>query len=99
MRTASFGTAFWATERVSLTNAGAEQNQGGFYAAISGDGRYVAFVSTGDTLVANDNNGAQDIFVRDRTSGTTTLVSLDSAGTSTPHTQPVRSRYLPMVAS
>jgi Tol biopolymer transport system component len=43
---------------------------------ISGDGRYVAFVSSATNLVSNsDTNGALDVFVRDCQSGTTTLVS------------------------
>lgn len=33
--------------------------------SISSDGRYVAFASDNDNLVANDDNGRRDIFVRD----------------------------------
>jgi len=43
--------------------------------AISADGRLVAFESTADDLVAGDTNGRSDVFVRDRTKGTTRLVS------------------------
>jgi Tol biopolymer transport system component len=45
--------------------------------AASADGRYVAFVSPGLNLVAGqvDDTGAADIFLRDRTTGQTTLVS------------------------
>src|SRR5882672_11449061 len=32
---------------------------------ISGDGRYVAFASSGTNYVANDTNGISDIFVYD----------------------------------
>jgi Tol biopolymer transport system component len=42
---------------------------------VSADGRYVAFDSLADNLVANDSNGSQDVFVRDLVNGTTTLVS------------------------
>jgi uncharacterized repeat protein (TIGR01451 family) len=42
---------------------------------ISADNRYVVFASGSDQLVAGDTNGKQDIFVRDRQAGTTTLVS------------------------
>jgi Tol biopolymer transport system component len=49
--------------------------------SISGNGRYVAFSSTADSLVAGDTNGAQDIFVRDLQAGTTTLVSVNTNGT------------------
>jgi Tol biopolymer transport system component len=49
--------------------------------AISGDGRYVAFTSSADNLVAGDTNLAQDVFVRDLLAGTTVLVSTTSTGT------------------
>jgi Tol biopolymer transport system component len=48
--------------------------------AISGDGRYVAFTSSADNLVAGDTNNAQDVFVRDLLAGTTTLVSVSTDG-------------------
>ena len=50
--------------------------------AISADGRFIAFVSEASDLVANDTNGHSDIFVRDLQSGTTTLVSVNQAGTA-----------------
>ena len=47
--------------------------------ALSSDGRYVAFRSDADNLVAGRHyNG--DIYLHDRESGTTTLVSLSSGG-------------------
>ena len=51
--------------------------------AISADGRYVAFYSTAKNLVAGDTwdaYDAMDDFVRDRLSGTTTHVDVNSAG-------------------
>jgi Tol biopolymer transport system component len=70
------------TERVSLGSSGNEANGDSTLPSISGDGRYVAFVSTATNLVANDMNGFADIFVRDRqASGDTTRVSVDSDGT------------------
>lgn len=42
---------------------------------ISDDGRYVAFASTSNNLVANDGNDGPDVFARDTRTGTTTLVS------------------------
>ena len=48
--------------------------------AISGNGRYVAFTSSADNLVAGDTNNAQDVFVRDMMAGTTTLVSISTNG-------------------
>jgi Tol biopolymer transport system component len=48
--------------------------------AISGDGRFVAFVSSGADLVPNDTNNEWDIFVRDVANGTTERVSVGSGG-------------------
>ena len=49
-------------------------------AAVSRDGRYVAFTSFDSNLVAGDTNNATDVFVRDRVTGTTTLVSTTTDG-------------------
>ncbi|MCB8925444.1 MAG: PD40 domain-containing protein [Ardenticatenaceae bacterium] len=54
---------------------------GGSRPSISQDGRYVVFSSDAADLVTGDNNGATDIFVRDRFTGTTEIVSLSSTGT------------------
>jgi Tol biopolymer transport system component len=48
--------------------------------AISGDGRFVAFYSESTYLVPNDTNGVGDVFLRDRQTGVTTRVSVDSSG-------------------
>jgi Tol biopolymer transport system component len=68
------------TERVSVDSAGAQANGSSYGASISVDVRYVAFQSEATNLVPGDTNGASDIFVRDRQSGTTERVSVDSAG-------------------
>jgi Tol biopolymer transport system component len=44
-------------------------------AAISGDGRFVAFSSEANNLSTDDDNGVRSIFVRDLVANTTTLVS------------------------
>jgi Tol biopolymer transport system component len=49
--------------------------------SISADGRYVAFTSAADNLVFGDANNHVDVFVRDRATNTTTLVSVKSDGT------------------
>ncbi len=49
-------------------------------AAVSDTGRYVAFESFADNLVPGDGNESPDIFLRDRVTGTTTLVSATPAG-------------------
>jgi Tol biopolymer transport system component len=48
--------------------------------SLSADGRYVAFWSSASDLVAGDTNRVADVFVRDRRTGETTRVSVDSAG-------------------
>lgn len=48
--------------------------------SISSDGRFVAFRSEATDLVPGDTNGQTDVFVRDRTLGTTTRVSVSTAG-------------------
>jgi Tol biopolymer transport system component len=68
------------TERVSVATGGGQGNAQSEYPSISSDGRYVAFTSQASNLVASDTNGAFDIFVRDRQSGTTVLVSLGIGG-------------------
>jgi Tol biopolymer transport system component len=68
------------TERVSVDSSGAEANGGSFTAAISSDGRCVAFTSSATNLVAGDVNACLDVFVHDRSTGTTERVSVDSAG-------------------
>lgn len=47
---------------------------------LTPDGRYVVFLSEASNLVANDTNGAADIFRRDLKTGITTLISVSSTG-------------------
>jgi Tol biopolymer transport system component len=47
---------------------------------ISGDGRYVFFLSGATNLVANDTNQAIDLFRRDLWSGSTVRASVNSSG-------------------
>ena len=68
------------TTRVSVDSAGNQGNSNSGFLSISGDGRFVAFVSRATNLVPGDNNNSQDIFVRDLLTNTTTHVSVDSAG-------------------
>jgi Tol biopolymer transport system component len=73
------------TERVSVSTFGAEANGYSYAASISADGRYVAFASVADTLVAGDDNRHGDIFVHDRQTGTTGRVSVSSGGAEANH--------------
>jgi Tol biopolymer transport system component len=71
------------TGLVSVSSAGVrgDRDSGGFGgAAISADGRFVAFASDATNLVPGDTNGWADVFVRDRARGTTERVSVSSAG-------------------
>ena len=81
-----------STVRVSVDSTGAEGIGGDSSScSISGDGRYVAFVSAATNLVADDTNGNTDIFVHDRDTDedgqydepgevSTIRVSVDSVG-------------------
>ena len=69
------------TERVSVDSAGAQGDKASREPAISADGRFVAFSSDADNLVAGDTNSMPDVFVHDRSTGTTECVSVDSSGT------------------
>jgi Tol biopolymer transport system component len=64
-----------ATSRVSVNGAGAQGDADSDVPSLSGDGRYVAYASAATNLVSADTNGAIDIFVRDRTLGTTVRTS------------------------
>ncbi len=48
--------------------------------SISGDGRYVAFMSYAVDLVPNDTNNRHDIFMRDIQAGSTSRVSITNTG-------------------
>ncbi len=53
----------------------------GFSPTISGDGRYVGFISNSPDIVPDDNNGfCNDAFVRDMSTGVTQQVDLDNSG-------------------
>src|SRR5688572_23434346 len=69
------------TECVSRSSGGAlGDRDSGDAVSISADGRFVAFQSFATNLVVLDTNGTQDSFLRDRASGSTTRVSVSSAG-------------------
>jgi Tol biopolymer transport system component len=68
------------TSRVSLRADDGEASLSSWAPAISADGRFVAFQARGSNLVPGDANDQYDVFVRDRSAGTTTLVSVDLTG-------------------
>lgn len=68
--------------RVSVNTSGAEATGGGFDPAISGDGRYVVFMSTSGNLDprADEYGGKDLVYLHDRQSGQTILLSVASDG-------------------
>lgn len=72
--------ALQQTVRVSVSSSGGEANGPSFSPAISGNGRWVAFLSLADNLVAVDTNGLPDVFVHDLQTGSTMLASVSAGG-------------------
>ena len=70
------------TERLSIATAGTLSNgPSGLYSiAVTPDARFIVFDSLANNLVPGDVNGVRDIFIRDRVSGTTELVSKGTGG-------------------
>jgi Tol biopolymer transport system component len=58
-------------------NSPASANGDSDLPAISPDGRFVAYRSAASNLVPNDNNGVPDVFLWDRLTGTTLLLSVN----------------------
>ena len=76
------------TTRVSVTSTGIEANSGSWFPSISADGRYVAFDSNAVNLLPGLDGNAitdNDVFVHDRQTGITSLVSKSSEGTQGNH--------------
>jgi Tol biopolymer transport system component len=68
------------TRRVSVSSTGGQSNGASGPAAISADGRYIAFTSVASNLVPGDTNGQADVFLRDRVTHSTRLVSVSTKG-------------------
>ena len=78
--TSSCTTASRATSRVSVSSSGAQALGASLAAAISADGRFVAFTSQAPNLVDGDTNMVDDVFLHDRQTGATARVSIGSGG-------------------
>jgi Tol biopolymer transport system component len=63
------------TKRVSVASDGTQANFASTWPAISGNGRFVAFLSVARNLVPDDTNNAEDVFVHDRQTGMTERIS------------------------
>jgi Tol biopolymer transport system component len=68
------------TARVSVKTDGTEGNDASFDPDIDDTGRHVIFASTATNLVNGDSNGFEDVFMHDRETGITSLISVDSQG-------------------
>ncbi|MFO0985006.1 MAG: hypothetical protein U1E76_25295 [Planctomycetota bacterium] len=69
-----------STTRASVDSQGGQGNYESILAAVSANGRFVAFTSLASTLVPGDTNDTADTFVHDMETGETTRVSVDSYG-------------------
>jgi Tol biopolymer transport system component len=66
------------TTRVSRSTAGVQGGNLSHDPSVNGDGRFVTFTSYAANLVPGDTNQASDVFLHDRSNGTTSLVSVDT---------------------
>ncbi|WP_455223077.1 PKD domain-containing protein [Kaarinaea lacus] len=70
-----------STSRVNVSSSGDETNASTYTSpAIDASGRYIVFYSSANNLVENDSNNAWDVYLRDRESRQTTLVSVNTNG-------------------
>jgi Tol biopolymer transport system component len=75
-------TVTGTTRLVSRSRSGRMADRRSSFAAISADGRFIAFASMARDLVGDDRNDDEDVFLRDMLSGRTVLVSRSAAGGS-----------------
>jgi len=68
------------TSRVNLNNNGEQANGLSHYTTISGDGRFVSYVSYATNLVPGDTNELKDIFLYDTLKKKTTRINVSSNG-------------------
>jgi len=68
------------TVRVSVSSSGTEGDGRSEFASISADGTRVAFYSSATNLVGGDNNGKEDVFLHDLSTGATDRVSSAAGG-------------------
>ncbi len=81
---------------VSVNTNGHSGNSSSRGSVMTGDGRYVAFVSAASDLAPGDANNIADVFVRDLQSARTTLVSAGASSNSIP---PLSLNGIPRVIS
>jgi len=69
------------TERVSVRSDGTQVQGRNFEPELSANGHLVVFTSLSDNLVQGDTNGKADVFLHDRVTGVTRMLSHKSDGT------------------
>lgn len=67
-------------QQISQATDGRPANFDSFSPVISADGQRVVFSSRASNLATNDTNNAEDIFLHDRQTGRTSLISHNEAG-------------------
>ncbi|MEE4637250.1 MAG: hypothetical protein V2J42_00740 [Wenzhouxiangella sp.] len=85
-------------ERVSVALDGTEANHNSYEAALSDDGRVIAFRSSADNLLAGDDNGLPDVFVRDYAADTLEWANVDPADGTPISYGFYRNAYFPSVS-
>lgn len=74
------GSGGGATELVSVATDRTRANAASGAPAINRDGRFVVFTSTATNLAGTETHGRQQIYLRDRSVGTTVLLSRSATG-------------------
>lgn len=67
--------------RASIATGGVEGNNASTKNSIDANGVYVTFASSASNLVSNDTNSAKDIFLHNRSTGATVIVSVGTGST------------------
>jgi len=73
-------TTYGTLNRVSTSISDTPATGSSGVPRVSADGRFIAFFSDADNLVFGDFNGARDIFLRDRLTGLTHVISTAASG-------------------
>ncbi|MFF2745551.1 TolB family protein [Kitasatospora sp. NPDC058048] len=85
-------------ERIGVAADGSALNDGAGDAAISGDGRYVAFTTRATNVLPGQRKHENDLFVQDRWTGRTELVTAGDGTSGAGDDQSIRSAHDPAVS-
>ncbi len=69
-----------STRRLSASHLGGETNGNAFVLGMSDDGRFLSSYAGASNLVADDENGENDVFLFDQILGTTMRINVDRDG-------------------